>query len=429
MQLVLMALEALVLALLFVALSQRRARSGLVSMAAAVGVTQHLQVLLASTLYVEVLPGVLASPGSAVLYGSTLFACLLAWREHGLEGTRAVIFGLILANLCVALLGVSSLLHLTLPGATNVLLLPDAVFVSSARVMLVGTGLLFVDMVLVVAAWEALWRLEARGRPGLWLRVVGSLVVVQAFDTTIFVLAALPWGPSSVDLVVDGIIAKSLMCLVYGTVLALAGLRRASPAHRARPVPLTELILGLFFRRRYEELREQALRDPLTGLLNRRGMREGLATVLSRGRGPMSLIMLDLDDFKRINDDHGHAAGDRALRTLGEVVLEEIRAGDLACRYGGDEFVVVLPATDAEAARAVALRLGGRLRDRLGELSEELGARPLTASLGLVTRGTAGLEASAVLEAADRALAEAKREGKDRLVVGEPEEEPSQRPA
>src|SRR5262249_22718936 len=95
-----------------------------------------------------------------------------------------------------------------------------------------------------------------------------------------------------------------------------------------------------------EELREQALRDPLTGLYNRRYMEECLDRELHRAhrkQSPIGVIMLDLDHFKAFNDNHGHAVGDAVLRAVGTFLANQIRGGDIACRYGGEEFLLILP--------------------------------------------------------------------------------------
>ena len=103
----------------------------------------------------------------------------------------------------------------------------------------------------------------------------------------------------------------------------------------------------------HDELREQAIRDPLTGLYNRRYLDETLEREFSRARRgeyPISVIMMDIDQFKRVNDTYGHKAGDRVLKSLAEIVHLHIRAGDFACRFGGEEFVVVMPETSIETA-------------------------------------------------------------------------------
>ena len=102
-----------------------------------------------------------------------------------------------------------------------------------------------------------------------------------------------------------------------------------------------------------KELREQAIRDPLTGLFNRRFMEESMNNEVARarrGNSNLGVIMLDLDKFKQLNDTHGHEAGDAMLRAVARLLLENIRAGDVACRFGGDEFVILMPGASLDAA-------------------------------------------------------------------------------
>lgn len=156
----------------------------------------------------------------------------------------------------------------------------------------------------------------------------------------------------------------------------------------------------------------QASTDPLTGLLNRRSLEESLRPILDAGRH-YSVIMADLDHFKLLNDTYGHDTGDRALRLFAGVVRRSLRPGDLACRHGGEEFVLVLPDCDAIEAEQVA----DRLRETLA-LANVNGTTPsFTASFGIADSAMHGEEFDALLNAADVALLDAKRAGRDRIIL------------
>ena len=170
-------------------------------------------------------------------------------------------------------------------------------------------------------------------------------------------------------------------------------------------------------------LREQSIRDPLTGLFNRRYLEETLEREFHRAmrlQRPVGVIMLDLDHFKRFNDTYGHEAGDILLRTLGNFLKQHLRGGDIACRYGGEEFALILPEVSLENVRLRA----EELREGTKHLNVEYNGKVLAAlsmSLGIAMFPEHGATSQRVLNAADGALYEAKRKGRDRIIIASPD--------
>lgn len=180
-----------------------------------------------------------------------------------------------------------------------------------------------------------------------------------------------------------------------------------------------QVSLSLANLRLREALRNQSIRDPLTGLFNRRYLDDSLQREVRRAarkNRPLSILMLDLDHFKRFNDTFGHEAGDTLLRHFGSFLQSYIRADDLAFRYGGEEFVIILPEASLDAARQRAEKLVLDFK-RLDVQYRGMTLGPVTVSVGLAAFPEHGTEAAAVLRAADQALYRAKAEGRDRVVV------------
>jgi diguanylate cyclase (GGDEF)-like protein len=167
----------------------------------------------------------------------------------------------------------------------------------------------------------------------------------------------------------------------------------------------------------FAQMQQQALTDGLTGCYNRRSFELQLERDLhlaTRMRQPLSLIMLDFDNFKHINDRAGHEAGDLALRMLADNLRAELRAVDTAARYGGDEFVIILPQADTEGAILVAERLRSRL-----EQMEVPGFGRVTCSFGVATFPSHASSRDTLVVAADRALYSSKNAGRNRVSVFE----------
>lgn len=170
-----------------------------------------------------------------------------------------------------------------------------------------------------------------------------------------------------------------------------------------------------------EALRDQAIRDPLTGLYNRRYMeemleRETLRAV--RADQGLGVLMLDLDHFKNFNDTYGHDAGDTILRESAAFLLKSVRAEDIVCRFGGEEFIVILPVADLKVTQARADRIRSKLRE-LPVLHQGQSLGMVTVSIGVAELPQHGTSRKELIEAADAALYRAKREGRDRVVVAE----------
>jgi two-component system cell cycle response regulator len=163
---------------------------------------------------------------------------------------------------------------------------------------------------------------------------------------------------------------------------------------------------------------EMAITDALTGLYNRRYMETHIAMLMeqavTRGK-PLAVLVLDIDYFKSINDTHGHDAGDDVLREFATRIRKSIRGIDLACRYGGEEFVVVMPETNMAIATVVGERLRRRIATEPFAIQQGTRTVDVTISIGIAALKPADTGAS-VLKRADQALYRAKREGRNRVV-------------
>jgi diguanylate cyclase (GGDEF)-like protein len=249
--------------------------------------------------------------------------------------------------------------------------------------------------------WPALWTACFFGDRGAALIVVWT-GIVHALS-----LLALPDGQASVDRWID----VEVGVLVVVTVVRIL-------------IARNEALV--------EDLVNQARIDPLTGLLNRRGFEERLSVELARAirdRSPLALATFDLDRFKDVNDEHGHEVGDRVLAWVGAVLTEQVRGVDVAARIGGEELVVALPRTDADAALAVAERVRLAIADPDPQRRARFGigeALEISVSGGVAAR-VAPVDLQALLGEADRALYAAKRGGRNRVVVDEPDVERAHR--
>jgi diguanylate cyclase (GGDEF)-like protein len=177
--------------------------------------------------------------------------------------------------------------------------------------------------------------------------------------------------------------------------------------------------LGIANLKLRESMRNLAIRDPLTGLFNRRYMEEGLAQEqhrTTRNAVQLAVIMIDIDHFKLFNDNFGHDGGDAILRALGEFFKKHVRGSDIACRYGGEEFILILSPSTAEGARLRAEKIRENAAQlRVTHAKVDLG--PITLSLGVAIFPDHGTDTAAIIKAADIALYQAKRDGRNRVVV------------
>lgn len=309
----------------------------------------------------------------------------------------------------------------------------------------------------------AVWRVASRGRPDTGVRVV-QFVVALGFLLFTAVLTVLDqWVTSNISPFILGCISVSLLFLLppatalgvllvsYAVFFVGLGLTQHDPSlllsNRVNgfAAGLLALVLsvGMWNRNiqynllqreltaRNETLEKQqaelvwlATRDALTGLFNRGEFMRLAEKELLRTRrhgGNTSIFVIDLDFFKAINDRHGHPAGDKVLRHVADQLRDGTRSTDLVARIGGEEFVVLLPQTDIDAAMVLAQKLRRQLRDSPAQVSSDLQVS-ITASFGVACMPGKHMGSIAALyAAADNALYDAKRQGRDRVARTEPD--------
>ena len=407
LQIGLLGLQAALIALLLLGLFRLRTATGLSPLYITVGGMQQLQVLLAVTVYVEIVPNLLISPGSAVLFPASLFVILLVYLRHDASEARRLVYGLVLANLSIGLLSWLAARHIGDPAVVNVFDLPASFFAQSLRVLAAGTGTLFLDVVLLIHAYEFFARWSVRWLfPHLFL----TLATVLTFDSLTFITAAFAGHPDYASLLVSSLIGKIAMAVPYSAVLA-AFLRYQDPSSDTVSILTSwvrklDVFRPLSFRQRYEEARAEATRDQLTGLHNRRFLTEMLPLALERARRSdegLSVLVIDIDRFKQINDRYGHPAGDTVLRHIAGVLQSTARAQDAVCRFGGDELVVVMPGGSESDADSLRDRIQSVLAATPAPVLDSALPQP-TLTIGSASFPVDGTTADALLQRADERL-------------------------
>jgi diguanylate cyclase (GGDEF)-like protein len=196
------------------------------------------------------------------------------------------------------------------------------------------------------------------------------------------------------------------------------GAEFAEVERRIADLLATQVAVALRNADRHSTMRDAAVRDPLTGLLNRRYFDEAVETAFATARRAgvaLSLIVLDLDRFSAVNNEHGHAVGDAVLRGVARAMVDSVRVGDTVARFGGEEFVIVAPSADTAEAVVIAERI--RAAVAAVSVPLESAALSITVSAGVASLTEDELDGKALFRAADSALLAAKRAGRDRVVA------------
>lgn len=216
-----------------------------------------------------------------------------------------------------------------------------------------------------------------------------------------------------------------LPLLAHGEVIGVLHFQMKEAGEISQPALLManmfaqQVALSIANIRLRDALRNQSIRDPLTGLYNRRYLEEMMERETRRAirtNHGLGVLMLDLDHFKKFNDTYGHDAGDAVLRETGSLLLRSVRAEDIVCRFGGEEFVVILPLADLTVTQARAESIRSQLRE-ISVVHQGRALGRITVSVGVAELPQHGANAKELLESADAALYQAKREGRDRVAV------------
>jgi len=414
--------EAIVLAGFILLLFRLRSDFGLSLLYVVLGAFQYVQAMLILSVYVEVSPQFVVSPGSSVLFTSTLFAVLLVYvQEDGAEA-RKLIYGISLANIALSLLTIMILGHLRSSFAQNLYNLPAAMFLQIPRILVLSTLVLILDVTCILAVYRALGKWLRRYQ---LLRVFISMLLASMVDGVLFTTACFVNHDSFRALFYSTLMSKAVATALYAPLLS-GYLSLTTRDAMNTPIWQTRVIsLASFgrYRSKYEALKREFVRDPLTRVFSRGYFDDALRREVTRAvrtGEKLSVIMLDLDHFKQVNDNYGHPEGDRVLRAVGALLLSTVRAFDMPCRYGGEEFFVIMPGSDGTDAALIA----ERLREALQQLCSKNNPDPLlskiTATMAIATLPTEATEGDELIRLADKRLYEGKLAGRDCVVGASP---------
>ncbi|MER9106030.1 GGDEF domain-containing protein [Mesorhizobium sp. M0848] len=402
--------EAVVYFSVMVTLFRFRRRIGLGVFICALGVMHFLETYLASVFYVA-LPFGMVSPGSAVLFSGKLVMLLLLYMKEDAATVRQPIYGLLLGN--ALMIGLVLLLRLHVIAALPDGRLPDIGFIDQMGWLMVwGTTLLFVDAILIILLYEKLGRYL---RKAPFARILISVACVLTFDQAGFFTALHFVAGAPIAVFFGGWFAKMAAAVTFSTML-VAYLKWFEERQVTAPRGLTDIFDTLTYRERYEALVEHVGRDGLTGLLHRgRFDADGEAAVQAslRTARPLSLLIIDVDHFKSINDRFGHAEGDKVLKAVAALLREVASPEDQVFRIGGEEFAIL-----SSRPHSVTRLFGESIRHAI-KASAATSRFEFTVSAGVSSVSETTRCLADLFALADQRLYKAKSTGRDR-VVGEP---------
>lgn len=402
---------------IILALFRQRRRIGLAPLYLVLGTLQFAQFLFATSIRVQLAPGLAISPATAVLFPLTIFVVLLTYIEEDAEATRSLAYGIVICNLTLYAVSATAGQHLRYPGHDNALGLSPELVLQPFRVVLASSLAIVVDLVAAIVVFEAISR---RLRAGLFVRLWCTASIVMLIDSVLFTTVAFAFRPAYASILASGAAAKMIGASFYA-VLVAAYVQVLEQPRPASDEPPRDVFAALTYRQRYEEARTLMSRDALTGLYNRGYFDEVAPHQLAhvdRSGHRMSLVLIDVDRLKMTNDRYGHEAGDDLVRAVAAQIHQVVRAADTACRYGGDEFVVILSSADAAAARIFADRLSHDVRQATS-VEPRAPWAPASVSIGLATYPADGPTLRDLVRRADERLYESKRRGGGQVTGGQ----------
>jgi diguanylate cyclase (GGDEF)-like protein len=257
-----------------------------------------------------------------------------------------------------------------------------------------------------------LYELVSRYTEILFLRIYVAVALTLVLDTLLFITGVYVESPAFLTILGASMLGKLIAAVPYAILFTIY-LRYFNVSSEPRVEPTRGIgatFAALTYRQKYELLRAEAVRDPLTHVYSRGFFNEALTAQIAmadRADAPLALLMLDIDHFKLINDSRGHLEGDRVLAAIAERLSGAFRSSDYLCRYGGEEFTVLLPNTGVDDAVMLAER---------ARTAVVLPDGP-TVTIGVAVYPGEARSAGELLELVDRRLYEGKRKGRNRVVA------------
>lgn len=401
----LLGLEFTLVSALLLGTFHLRRQLGLSAVVAVVASFQFLQAILGQAMYWPFAGDYLLTPGSCVLYASNLAILLYAHARAGAKASRKILYGVLIANVAVSLVSATIGLHIETIEPVRFVDVPTVIFTQNIGFALAGIASLYLSQIVAIVILEWMRARLPSLPPAIPLTV--ALVGALVFDS-VFFLSLTFWGADNLaTLLTSSIFSKGAGGLAFGIVWGLMLQRKPT----SESTQFGQVLRFLLFRDELEQLRLAAMTDPLTGLYNRRKYDQHMGEMLDDDEGPatFALMLFDADNFKAVNDTLGHSKGDALLLSISETVHHAIRDDDMAYRFGGDEFAVILEECSRENARKVAERITDFKFDH-PELED-----PVTLSGGVSIYPDDGKDRDTLFEIADRRLYAAKdhdRKGK-----------------